>query len=427
MKTLKLLLAMLAVVIIWLPGESAGAERVPAMREPIYRQLGSARDQVDKGDHDKALRTLDELRGRQLNSYETAMLWNLYAFVHYSRENYPDALAAYRKVLEQRPIPESLEQAALYSLAQLLVVTEDYAGALEALREWFARVTEPNAGAVMLLGQVHYQLGNYDQAREAVERAVRDAKARNQRVRENWYLMLRAIYYAQKDYPALADVLAVLVHEYPRREYWMQLAAVFGELGDEKRQLAALETAYEQNLFEQENDYVMLAQLLLANGVPFKAGKVLEQGIARGVVEKRPENLRMLADAWILAKEYDQGTAILREAATLRDDGELDLKLAQILLEMNRNREALEAARRAAEKGGLAEPEHVHIVIGLSLYNLERLDEASEAFARAVRYEEGAGTARQWLEFIDRERTRRAALDRALNTSMRSTEASSAS
>lgn len=413
--TVRLLLVMIAVTGVWLMGEVQAAERVPAMREPIYRQLGAARELADKEDLAGAIQALDKLNAQNLNSYERAMTWNLYAFVHYTKQDYGKATAAYRKVLEQRPIPESLRNATLFGLAQMLVATEQYQASLDALKEWFALVDAPNPGAVMLLGQVHYQLGNYSEAREAIENAVRSAEDRNESVPENWYLMLRAISYAQKDYVALSNVLQQLLRWYPKREYWVQLSAVYGELGDEERQLATLETAFEQNLLEKESEYVMLAQLLLSNSIPWKAGKVLELGMQDKVVEESISNLRLLADAWVLAKEYERSIDALKRAAALSEDGELDLRLAQVLLEMEQFDAALASARVAEKKGGLDKPEAVHVLAGLALYNLDDLDAAAAEFGKASRFEGAGPTVEQWMSFIQKERARRNALDEAMN------------
>ncbi|HEX7048371.1 MAG TPA: CDC27 family protein [Gammaproteobacteria bacterium] len=419
MKTLAMRLLLIAcVIVIWMAGEPASAaeaprrtERVPAMRESVYRQLGTAREQAGNEAYADALVTLDGLRERgNLNSYEVAMLWNLYAFVHYSTQDYERAIGAYENVLAQQAIPESLENATLYSLAQMHVVTEKYADALAVLNDWLARVEEPNANAIMLLGQVHYQLGNYAEARAAIERAVRDARSRNETVRENWYLLLRAILYAEKDYERLAAVLEDLVRVYPKREYWVQLSAVYGELGDAKRQLATLETAYDLGVLEKESELVMLAQLLLANGIPYKAGEVLAQGLESGVIETGPDTLRLLADAWVLAKEYERSVAALKRAAGTQASGELDLRLAQVLLEMERYGDALQAARDAIEKGGFDQIDDAHLIAGLALYNLERLDAAADAFAQAAAFEDTGKMAQQWLDFIGKERARRAAL-----------------
>lgn len=423
MKTFKLFLVLLLAGTVLMDAAIAAAptrtERVPAMREPIYRQLSTAREKADAEDFAGAMETLDRLSAQStLNSYERAMTWNLIAFVHYSRQDNAAAMNAYRKVLEQKPIPESLELATLYSLAQLNVVAERYREALDMLERWFARVSSPNASARMLLGQVHYQLGNYAEARTAILQAVNEAQARNEVVSESWYLMLRAIHYAEKDYRALAGVLEKLATLYPKREYWVQLSAVYGELGDEQRQLATLETAWEQKMLEQENEYVMLAQLLLANGVPYKAGKVLQAGIDAGTVEEDAGNLRLLADAWVLAKENERSVDVLERAAGLVNEGDFDLRLAQVLLEMERFDDALNAAQSAIRKGGLDKPSSAHMVAGLALFNLDRLEEAQEAFGSAAAFEDAAQAAGQWMEYVEQERERRLALKNALSAGL---------
>ena len=98
-----------------------------------------------------ALQALDRLNAQNLNSYERAMTWNLYAFVHYTQQDYGKATAAYRKVLEQRPIPESLRNTTLFGLAQMLVATEQYQASLDALKEWFALVDAPTRVPVDML------------------------------------------------------------------------------------------------------------------------------------------------------------------------------------------------------------------------------------------------------------------------------------
>ena len=46
---------------------------------------------------------------RELNSYELANVYNLYAFIHYSREDYGKALQAYENVVSQPDIPLAME------------------------------------------------------------------------------------------------------------------------------------------------------------------------------------------------------------------------------------------------------------------------------------------------------------------------------
>lgn len=392
----------------------ARSQRVPAMREPIYRQLSAAREAADRADHAAALRLLNRLKeSGNLNSYEAAMVWNLLAYVHYAQDRPRQALAAYERVLEQGAIPESLRQNTLYSLAQMYLVAEEPRRALQALDRWFAEVREPGPNAWVLKGQIHYQLEEYDKARPALERALALAEARKEKPRETWLLLLRAIYYAQKDYPRLLETLEKLVALYPKREYWVQLGAVYGELGREKEQLAVLETAYEQGLLSEESDLVMLAQLLIGNGVPYKAGLVLDKALEAGRVEASARNLRLLADAWLLAKEYERGVAALQRAAGLAPDGELYLRLAQTWLEMGRHADAAEAAREALRKGDLRQPADAHVVAGIAHYNLEQYDSALQAFRKAREFEDTQKLAQQWLDYIAQERERRTRLSQS--------------
>lgn len=390
----------------------ARSERVPAMREPIYRQLGAAREAADKGNHAAALKVLERLRDTEsLNSYEAAMVRNLLAYVYYSQDRPQQALAAYEQVLQQGAIPESLRNSTLYSLAQMYLVNEQYRKAQQMLDRWLVNVQEPSPEALVLKGQIHYQLGEYRKARVPLERAISLAEEQNRQVQETWLLLLRAVYYQDKDYPALLGVLEKLVTHYPQREYWLQLGAVYGELGQEKKQLAVLETAHEQGLLNRESDLVTLAQLLIANGVPYKAGRILQQGLDDGVVEKTAQNLRLLADAWLLARDYRRGVTALEQAAGIAPDGELYLRLAQSRLELREYAAAADAAGAALEKGGLDEPARAHVVAGIALYNLQHYDGAIAAFEKARRSAQLEQVADQWLRYVRQERQRRTRLD----------------
>ena len=104
--------------------------RTPALREATYKRLAEAQELVDLKDYAGADQVLvDLLERRGLNAYEIASAYNMRAFVSFSNEDYPGAIAAYEGVLSQSPeIPEALEQSALYSLGQLYFVQEDYQG-----------------------------------------------------------------------------------------------------------------------------------------------------------------------------------------------------------------------------------------------------------------------------------------------------------
>ena len=72
-----------------------------------------------------------------------------------------------------------------------------------------------------------------------------------------------------------------------------------------------------------------MAQLLLGADIPVKAALIMEKGLDGGVIESNMNNWRVLAQAWQLAQEDEKAIPAMIQAASLSEDGELDLRLAQ--------------------------------------------------------------------------------------------------
>ena len=86
--------------------------RTPAMNSRVYSQLARAQQLADEGQVEEGLEVLDDVKdkAKSLNSYEKAMMYNFYGFIYYNAERVDEALASFEQVIEQSPIPESLEK-----------------------------------------------------------------------------------------------------------------------------------------------------------------------------------------------------------------------------------------------------------------------------------------------------------------------------
>ncbi|MGB0217901.1 MAG: tetratricopeptide repeat protein [Sinimarinibacterium flocculans] len=390
-------------------GESSSSrgERSLAMRETTFKQLNKARELSEQDNHAEAISVLTRIADdRRANGYEKAQAYYMLAFCHYQQGDNARAIAAYEQVLTQDGVPDSLRTSTQYAIAQMYMATEKWGKAVAVLEDWFKATDEPGANAYVLLGQAYFQLKQYDKARRPIERAIVNAKNSGEQVKENWLLLLRSIYYEAGDFRNMMVTLKDLAGLYPKREYWLQLAAVYGELDDPKRQLAVLLAAYDQGYFERGQDYVNLAQLLLGNDVPYRAATVLQEGIDKKLVESSAQYLNLLADAYVRAKDYAAAIEVLRRAAQTTGDGESELRLAQALMEQNQWGEAAAAARRAIEKGGLRRPDVANVVLGLALYEQNQLPAAAAAFSKASEDERSRTVAEQWKQFIAREQER---------------------
>jgi tetratricopeptide (TPR) repeat protein len=199
----------------------------------------------------------------------------------------------------------------------------------------------------------------------------------------------------------------VLEH-WTRRDYLMQLAAVYNQEGRESSALALYEAAYEMSWLERGTDLVNFARMLMNADIPYKAARVMQSGLDAGVVEPTEANWRLLAQAWQSAQEDDKALAPLTTASALAADGELDLLLAQSYLNLARWDECIETARHGLERG-LERAAQLNVLLGSCLAALQRYPEARAALREAARLgdERMRRSANEYIAYIESEEAQR--------------------
>ena len=381
--------------------------RTPALRSKVYEQLARAQAQADEDNIPGAIEILDEVKGKSssMNSYELAMMYNFYGFIYYNDEQYDKAMDSFALVVEQQPIPESFELSTLFSLAQLNLMQGRFAQSIDYLDRWEAL----NTGKVppknwVIKAQAYYQNKQYAEAETYITQAIEGHEAEGMIPDEGWLILQRAIFYELKQPGKVKDVLIKMVKLFNEPKYWIQLAGMYGELGEEKKQLAIMEAAYQQGYVEKGADLFNLAQLYYYHRVPYKGALLMSQAMDDGSLEKNLRNLKFLGQSWTLAKENDKAVPALMAAAQLSEDGELDAQVAQILLNMERWEDAIAAAQRAVEKGDLRNPGTVHLVMGMAHYNKKEYVLALDQLAEAEKHSSSRGMAKQWMQFVNSEK-----------------------
>ncbi|MEL7451060.1 MAG: tetratricopeptide repeat protein [Pseudomonadota bacterium] len=381
--------------------------KTPAMREKVYKRLAKAQEAMEAGDPGTALSELESLkRQKDLNSYELAQMHTFYGYLYFDKEDYPNAIRSYENVLAQEALPLAMETGTRYSLAQLYFATENYPKAVEALNAWFKVANNPGPDPYILLGQAYYQTKEYNKAIPPILKGMELAQERGKEIKENWYLILRVIYFEQGENQKVADILETLVRLYPKKEYWIQLSGMYGELGKPRQQTLAYEMAYLQGLLTSGREIVTLSQLLLQSEVPYRAATILEKAINDGSVEGNAKNYRLLSQAWMVAAEDEKAIPALVEAARLSGDGELDVRLAQSYLNTDNWEGAVDAAKSGIAKGGVKRVDQANMILGMALYELERYNEALRAFREAAKDSRSAKVGAQWVQHIEKEKER---------------------
>ena len=409
-------------------GQAIAAERkktrrVPAMRESTYRRLAEAQVMVDpesapreegepapepKGTPRDAINLLLKLKDRRgLNSYELAQVWNTLAFAYYTIEDVPNTIKSYEQVLGQGTITEALEQSVLRALFQLYYSQERYAKSIEYMEKWEALREQPDAGVTYIKATAYYQLDRFRQALKTALLVEQITQQQQKTMKENWWYLQVVLYNELADIDNVIVVLEKLIVNYPKKQYWMHLAGMYGEKEMDDQALSAYYAIYTQGMFNRESEVVMLTQRLLNAEVPYEAATIMEKGFKDGLIKETEKNLKLLATAYTMAQEMSKAIDAWRDATRFSKDGDLYYRLAQALANEDRHKEASEVYQEALDTGKLKDPGDVNFWNGISLMQLAHWDKAIKAFRAAGRADKKmAKQTRRYIRYIQGEKRR---------------------
>ena len=378
------------------------------------------------------LSILTELRNDMANlkSYDRSVMWNAWAFVYFQDGDYPKAMDAYSRLINEPEVTIGLRVQALLSLAQLNLLQENYAKGIELILQWMSEVETVTAQSYSLLGQAYYQTGNFKKALSSMETAVTMAEEEGYKPRENWYVIMAASIGEMKEEIGekesllrQIDIYEILVNLFPKKQYFIQLGGGYGQLGRERDYMITLKAAYQKDFLNRESEYLALTQLLLLNQNPYWAAEVFENGQKKmitivdekteeekivPVVKDTEKNLKLLADAWRMAQEIDRAIPILEKAAKMSKDGESYVLLGNLYLSEDRLEEAASAINKGLEKGKIKKLSPVYLTLGQVYFELQEFDNAKKNFRIAARDKDKKikQQANNWIKYTENEEIR---------------------
>jgi len=387
------------------------SKKVPAMRNRVYTQLARAQALADEGNKEAGFEVLSEVEGRlnSLNGYEQAMLYNFYGFMHYANDDIAQAIVNFNKVISnETAVPNSLLISTRYSLAQLSMQKQDYAGALVHLKQWQRVNAKPlTSNQEMLFAQVYFQDKRYVDSLIHIENAMKTAQTNNKPPKENWLVLQRATHYELDQPKKVTKVMEQLVRLYSKPQYWLQLAGMYGEIGEEEKQVAVMEAAYQAGYITKTSEIMTLAQLYQFHGAPFKAAELLNEAIQQGTVVAQEKSLDLLARAYLGAKEPKKAIDVLKQLSDLGEKGKYDALLAQTYLNLEQWQQTLIYADKAIAKSkDESKPSYLgnmYLAKGMANFNLKEFSSSLTAFVEAEKLPKIKKTAQQWAKYVERE------------------------
>jgi len=383
---------------------------VGTLDELTWRQLNDIYSELDEERYEEAHEDLRNMLGRAgRDVYLQAILNQALAQVEWARGQFESALNYCETALQLDALPDSAHHALLYQVAQLYYMSDRLDQALEYLRLWFCSIPQEQvtAAARVLQASILSRQGEFAGALEAIDAAIdlEDSPP------ESWYQLKLAAQYELEQYDRAVNTLETLISRWPeRKSYWTRLAQTHYVLGQEAEALAVLALAHRQGLLDESPDILFLAGLYSKLELPYQAAAVLEQALRDGALAANPNHWTQVAQSWHAAGETERALAAWESAGRAAADGLTDLHRGYLLTDLERWAAALEALNRALARGGLDERQagEAYLLRGMARLRLGDVEAAAADWDQAGRFESSREAARQWLDYLQEERERRA-------------------
>ena len=397
--------------------------RVPNMQPTTWKRLQQAQELVSAEQYAEGIELLEAMvprdgRRSRYNAAELGQVHNLLGFAYWELERADKTIEHYEKVLAQVPeIPEEIELLVLFQLSKIYFMQaqeqkqEDlasrwYASSLAKMGEWIDKSDDPGAEPFYFIAQIYYQLKDFESGIKCLETTIAVARAAGAKAKEPWWRMLQYMYYEQENWPKVEEILEILVKDYPKREYWVTLASVYAETGQEEKQLLALEAAHAGGYLDKETDLRAYHALLIQAGVSNRATKYLTRGFDEGIIKRTADDLPETIEDF-------------EAAGKLEPEGKTFDLLTSLYLDSDQYSKCREAAQKALELGGLANRLRTKVNLGFCEFYLDNLTAARKVFSEVRREARQQGERRMesmagdWIKYIDSEATRRDEMRRA--------------
>lgn len=368
--------------------------------ESAYRKLERIIDAIGKGEYAESEKKLIELSQSARGDYEKAIVLQTLGFVYASQNKEAQGIKTFEAALATNALPQQIHEQMMFNIAQLYVATDKLDKGMQQLNAYLQESCNPLPDAHIMLASVYAEKKQFREALKQVDLALVKAGAG----KESWLQLKLALHYELAEYARCAEVLLYLVALVPDKEqYWKQFSSILFQIKKDPDALAVLALADRKGYITKEAEYRNLSNMYMYMQIPLKAAQVLQRGLENKQVEPTEKNLESLANAWLVAREYDEAEEAMKRAAAASDKGELYKRLGQIQIEQEDWKGALTSLQKAKQKGGVKEPGELSFLIGVVAVELKQWKVADAALREAMQHEKTAKQAAQWLNHLQAE------------------------
>ena len=296
------------------------------------------------------------------SAYDRALAAQLAANAAYDMDDLPAAMAALQQAIKFDALDNNDHYGAMLMLAQMQIQEGQDVEGLATLERFLSETGSNDPQHLILKGNTLYNLERWEEAAVATKAAI-DASTDAD---PSWTQLLMGIY-LELDRPEeamrIAEELAARNPSDKRGQ--LNLASIYLQNDQFDRAAAVLEQVRASGQLATPEEYRQLyATYLNLDGREAEAIAVIEEGLAKGILEPNHEAYVALAQSYYFSKQDAKAIDAYQKAAPLDEDGETYLNLARVLWQADRIAEAKQAAQKALDKG-LDDPKDARKILEL--------------------------------------------------------------
>jgi tetratricopeptide (TPR) repeat protein len=385
-----------------------------------YQALNDIQALLSENKFSEVEEGLKDLEENLSPGFGLALTYQIHAQLFLAQENSSQALIYFNKALDLEAMKAVQAVSLATNVAQLYLADSQIKEAITVLQTRIEAAEKESIGSTNSMAYI--TLGSSFQLKQDFKNAIvwlKQGIARSKQPRENWLQMLMAAHYQLKQYTDAIEVLdQLIVINETKEEYWLQQASLYQLLNKPKDALKVLQLANVRNILVKEDGLIILVQLLITEGVPERAGRILQQLIEQEKIELTEDNWKLLASAWLQSRERKQAVEAFINAAefTLQTadnlSNESDVKAkqeaaklyyrsAQLQFDESDYNGAITSFTQARELGLVGKKIGLSLLMqGNAYFELEDYQNAKVYFSKALEEPSSTNSAKAWLDYM---------------------------
>jgi len=376
-----------------------------------YQALNDIQTLLSEEKYSEVEEDLKDLEENLTPGFGLALTYQIHAQLFLAQEDSDQALKYFNKALELEAMKAVQAVSLATNVAQLYLANSKTEQAIKVLLPRIEaaekeKLDSTNAMAYITLGSSFQLKQDFANAIVWLKQGIERAKT----PRENWLQMLMAAHYQLKQYPQAIVVLdhLIAINE-KKEEYWLQQASLNQMQNKPQAALKVLQLAYVRDVLIKEDGLITLVQLLITQGVPERAGRILHDLLAQNKIELTEDNWKLLASAWLQSRERKQAITAFLQAAQLTEQSakqkkaaaKLYYRSAQLQFDESDFTGAVTSYAKARTLGINGKKFGMTLLMqGNAYFELEDYINAKLFFSKALQEPNTTNSARAWLDYM---------------------------